>query len=148
MVSCVKYCYGCNGGNCSIVFGYYRDAMFSESQWPYSATNGVCNTSSHGTPSNYSNSGNIGVTHNSPSAMRTALNKQPISVAIQADTRSFQTYKSGVYYGTDCGTQLDHAVNIVGYGSENGVDYFLLRNSWGTFWGESGYMKMYAQAEG
>jgi len=74
--------------------------------------------------------------------MKAAIAKQPISVAIEADQAPFQMYQSGIFDDASCGTYLDHAVNLVGYGSENGQDYYLLRNSWGTGWGDSGYMKM------
>ncbi|CAI8609305.1 unnamed protein product [Vicia faba] len=71
-----------------------------------------------------------------------AVAHQPVSVAIEASGRALQLYQSGVFTGK-CGTNLDHAVVVVGYGSENGVDYWLVRNSWGgTNWGEDGYFKM------
>ena len=57
------------------------------------------------------------------------------------DQRDFQLYKSGVFTGT-CGVNLDHGVLVVGYGSEYGSDYYLVKNSWGTTWGEGGYIKL------
>ena len=79
-------------------------------------------------------------------ALKIAVATQgPISVAIDA-TRSFQMWKfhhSGVYYGTDCRSDfLNHAVTVVGYGTEDGQDYWLVKNSWGSDWGEEGYIKM------
>jgi hypothetical protein len=70
----------------------------------------------------------------------TAVAIQPISIAIEADTRSFQLYKEGIYNDQKCGTTLDHAVAIVGYDTTQ--KYFILRNSWGTSWGENGYMRI------
>ena len=45
-------------------------------------------------------------------------------------------YKDGIFDSTECGTSLDHAVTAVGYGKENGREYFIVRNSWGPLWGE------------
>jgi len=74
--------------------------------------------------------------------MKTAAAQQPLSVSIEADQFIFQAYKTGVFDNTSCGTTLDHAVAVVGYGTEGGQEYWLMRNSWGTSWGEKGYMKM------
>jgi cathepsin L len=70
--------------------------------------------------------------------------KQPVSVTIEADNSVFQMYTGGVLDSTACGTNLDHAVEAVGYGSMNGVDYYIVRNSWGSSWGDRGYIKIAA----
>jgi len=80
--------------------------------------------------------------------MKAALAQQPISVAIEADKAVFQLYKTGVFDSASCGTDLDHAVALVGFGSEGGQDYYILRNSWGTTWGDQGYMKIADQGTG
>lgn len=74
--------------------------------------------------------------------MKEAVTKQPVSVAIQADQKVFQIYKSGIFDSAECGTALDHATNVVGWGTELGQDYWIMRNSWGNTWGESGYMRI------
>jgi len=71
-----------------------------------------------------------------------ALNKQPVSVAIEADTYVFQTYSSGVITSSSCGTQLDHAVAAVGYDSTAITPYYIVRNSWGSGWGMGGYVNI------
>lgn len=71
-----------------------------------------------------------------------AVAQQPIAVSIEADRTVFQSYSSGIISSTKCGTRLDHAVLLIGYGTDNGADYWLLKNSWGTSWGESGYFRI------
>ena len=79
------------------------------------------------------------------SQMKAAVAHGVVSVAIEANTTVFQQYTSGVFDSSLCGTQLDHGVALVGFGTEGGQDYFILRNSWGTVWGTEGYMKLAAQ---
>jgi len=75
-------------------------------------------------------------------ALKEAVSVRPVAIAIEADTRYFQSYSSGVLTSATCGTTLDHGVLIVGYGTENGQEYWLVKNSWGTTWGDGGYVKI------
>jgi C1A family cysteine protease len=74
--------------------------------------------------------------------MKAAVAKQPISVLIEADRSVFQMYRDGIFDSTECGTSLDHATLVVGYGSENGKEFWIMKNSWGATWGENGYMRL------
>jgi cathepsin L len=84
------------------------------------------------------------VTADSVTQMKAALATQPLAVSIEADKMVFQTYSSGVLDSTTCGTNLDHAVLAVGWGTDSasGKDYWLVKNSWNTTWGDKGYIKL------
>ena len=79
---------------------------------------------------------------NNEQQLKIATAQQPVSVAIQADSLKFQHYSSGVFDDFTCGNNLDHGVLIVGYGTSDTQDYWLVKNSWGTSWGEDGYIKL------
>jgi C1A family cysteine protease len=68
--------------------------------------------------------------------MKQAIAHGPVSVAIDAESTVFQYYTKGVITGDECGEDLDHAVLAVGYGTEDGNDYFLVKNSWSEWWGD------------
>jgi C1A family cysteine protease len=79
-----------------------------------------------------------------------AIAKTPVSVTIDASKLIFHNYTGGVISGTGCGTSLDHAVTAVGYGTDEvtGLDYYLVRNSWGSAWGDKGYVKIAREGDG
>jgi cathepsin L len=65
---------------------------------------------------------------------------------VQADKSPFRYYKSGIITGDECGQDTDHAITAVGYGTDNGVEYYKVRNSWGSSWGEEGYVRIGVEA--
>ena len=75
--------------------------------------------------------------------MQELVASQPVAVGVEADS-DFKQYMSGVYTGSSsCGQNLNHAVTVVGYGTDGGgQDYWLVKNQWGTGWGEAGYMRL------
>ena len=73
-----------------------------------------------------------------------AVALQPVTVAVAASSNVFVYYKSGIISSTSCGSYTNHGVTIVGYGNDATLkmDYWLVKNSWGTWWGESGYFRV------
>ena len=142
LVDCSTVNYGCNGGWAYQAWNYLKTSNAeSEATYPYRAVNGTCKYNS-GTTTGVHTTGYTSVAANNISQMQAALAIKPLSVAIEADKTVFQNYTSGIFNSTLCGTNLDHATNVVGWGTASGVDYWLMRNSWGKTWGESGYMRL------
>eukprot|EP00470_Lotharella_oceanica_P000687 CAMPEP_0170174086 /NCGR_PEP_ID=MMETSP0040_2-20121228/7333_1 /TAXON_ID=641309 /ORGANISM="Lotharella oceanica, Strain CCMP622" /LENGTH=325 /DNA_ID=CAMNT_0010415577 /DNA_START=50 /DNA_END=1027 /DNA_ORIENTATION=- len=130
---------GCNGGLMDSAFEYViANGICSESDYPYTARDGSCRSSCN--PLLKSVSGYKDVRSADESGLKTAVAKQPVSVAIEADKPVFQFYSGGVLTGSGCGTQLDHGVLVVGYGTMGGTDYWKVKNSWGASWGTKGYI--------
>lgn len=149
LIDCTKS-YGneaCNGGWMDNSFKYVRDnkGIDSEQGYPYYTRDlGYCYYNAQYNTA--TDTGYYDITAGDENALKTAVaTVGPISVAIDATRPSFMSYRSGIYIEPTCGNQLsnlDHAVLVVGYGTENGVDYWLVKNSWGTTWGEQGYIRM------
>ncbi|XP_010939512.2 senescence-specific cysteine protease SAG39 [Elaeis guineensis] len=134
---------GCQGGFMTRAFHYVinNGGITSEANYPYKAADGTCDTnkasSSVATISGYEN-----VPANDESSLLQAVSKQPVSVGIDGGGKDFQYYSSGIFTGA-CATDMDHAVTAIGYGkAKDGTKYWLLKNSWGTTWGEKGYMRL------
>jgi C1A family cysteine protease len=132
---------GCNGGLMDSAFDYVIDnGICTEDDIPYKAVGSTCKSCSK---SAIKLSSCIDVTPQNQIHLKEAVSNGPVSIAIEADTSIFQHYTGGVISSNLCGTNLDHGVLIVGYGTENdGTMYWLVKNSWGESWGENGYIKI------
>ncbi|KAL3618400.1 hypothetical protein CASFOL_038721 [Castilleja foliolosa] len=119
LVDCdTSYNEGCNGGLMDYAFTYIHNSIF------------------------VTISGFDSVPQNDEESLLKALAHQPVSVAIDTNSTDFQHYHSGVFNG-NCGTTLDHGVTAVGYGTDRKHGpYIILKNSWGPYWGEYGYMRI------
>jgi len=133
---------GCEGGLMDQAFEYVisENGLCTEAAYPYTAQDGTCGAA------NCTNTITIkaytDVQAGSSSALETAVVQQPVSIAVEADQAGFQFYSSGVLMAANCGTNLDHGVLAVGYGTDSGTAYWLVKNSWGASWGDKGYIKL------
>jgi len=131
----------CEGGLMDYAFKWIIEnhGICSEADYPYLEKDEKCVTGckSVSTITDYAD-----IPSGNETAMGYAVAVQPLSIAIEADQDVFQNYKSGVLSSSECGTQLDHGVLIVGYGHDNvsGLDYWIVKNSWGVSWGLDGYV--------
>jgi len=142
-VDCSKTNNGCNGGSMDGAFQFAEShGLCSEDEYAYKAKAGTCNEDQCKTIAKGAVTGFKDVDQDSDNALMEALSKGPVSVAIEADKRAFQLYQSGILSSDECGTNLDHGVLAVGYGTENGKDYWKVKNSWGASWGDEGYIRL------
>ena len=124
-------------------FQYIIDnGLCTNISYPYTASEGECMKDQCDSVIKINNYSNI--IPNNENILKKVVSLQPVSVAIQANKRSFQFYKSGIYSDLDCGTQLDHGVLIIGYGYDYlyNMKYWIVKNSWGPSWGENGYIRI------
>ena len=146
LVDCDDMDFGCSGGWMDNAFNWINqnNGLCSGDDYPYvsgnSGMSNKCLTTCSLKP-NTKVMSHVDIPINSDLSLMQVLSQQPVSVALEADQSGFQFYSSGVFTG-DCGTTLDHGVGLVGYGVNrtNNLSYYILRNSWGTSWGDNGYM--------
>lgn len=132
---------GCGGGNMAIAFSFAKTHTITvEENYPYTAQEGTCKQESWTYGLMVHCVEGYRSVSQSASALMSAVNQQPVSVAVSVNL-AFSSYKSGVFTA-DCPTKLNHAVLLVGFGTEGGNTYWLVKNSWGTRWGESGYIRL------
>ncbi|XP_052808419.1 procathepsin L-like isoform X2 [Mya arenaria] len=139
---------GCNGGLMDQAFEYVKSSggLESEDDYPYLAEERDCTFDEYKVEATVT--GYVDIPEGSESQLQAAVAAiGPVSIAIDASHSSFQFYSGGIYDEPECSsTQLDHGVLVVGYGND-AQEYWLVKNSWGTSWGDEGYVKMIRNKE-
>lgn len=146
LVDCCQYAYGCEGGVMlyayEYVYYYQGGRMMLTSDYPYTACENVCKYSQAIAIGTMSQVVDVIMYDENDLATKVAQ-YGPAAIAIDASHLSFQLYTSGIYEEPECSTQsLDHGVGCVGYGTDGATAYWIIKNSWGTTWGEEGYIRM------
>lgn len=135
---CHDSCYGCSGGFQDKAIDYLKThKLCTEKEYDYKGRDGTCQESTKCKGDSIEVSKRTKVAKNDKSLV-SALNIVPVSVTVDAGSYAFQSYSSGVLDSSSCGTQLNHAVLGTGYGD----NYIRIKNSWGTSWGDKGYIKI------
>ncbi|GAB5372392.1 hypothetical protein AAMO2058_001661200 [Amorphochlora amoebiformis] len=133
---------GCDGSVQPLAFDYVQTVgITTEKSYPYEGITGTCKPNSIKPVVNITGQVDL-PTNNYTALMEAVAMVGPVAISLDAGGLPWQLYGGGVLTG-DCGSDIDHAVQLVGYGTENGKDYWLVRNSWGQGWGEGGYIKLY-----
>merc|ERR1711924_156803 len=117
---------------------YEKTSVASEDSYAYTGRDGTCKSSYTAAIPEGGVTGYKDIS-NEADLLDAVVNTGPVSVAIEADQMSFQMYSGGVLTG-NCGTNLDHGVLAVGYGTDSGTDFWKVKNSWGSSWGMDGYV--------
>ncbi|KAL2465536.1 KDEL-tailed cysteine endopeptidase CEP1 [Abeliophyllum distichum] len=141
LVDCEKDNEGCKGGLMENAFDFIKKhgGLTTENVYPYRARDGIMGTMN--SPAVMID-GHENVPENNENALMKAVANQPVSVAIYAGSSDMQFYSEGVFTG-DCGRELNHGVAVIGYGTTlDGTKYWIVKNSWGTQWGEQGFIRM------
>ena len=134
---------GCSGGMVDRAYRYVkRFGLATEDMYPYTAKNHICKMDSFTSKINktFITDWLDIIPFNETKITLALYNRGPVNVAIDAGSKEFRFYKSGVF--DNCGYNLNHAVLVTGYGIENGVHYYTIKNSWGTTFGDNGYIKL------
>lgn len=145
ILDCCEYCSGCDGGVECVTLDYIirlQDGLLmSEEDYPYKFVQTRCAFDK--TKGINKITGYINGVKGDENALKKLVSQGVCDIGIDASKFSFQLYSGGIYDEPSCSsTALDHAVGLVGYGSMNDNDYWIVRNSWGASWGEKGYIRM------
>ena len=147
VLDCTGGVSSCNGGDINAALSYVAASggLQPEAAYTYVGQQGACR--SGGAAPN--SAASVGAPrwarlYGDEGALQQLAASQPVAVGLEATDPDFRHYRSGVYAGSpSCGQRLNHAVAVVGYGADGGgQEYWVLKNQWGTWWGEGGYMRI------
>ena len=147
LLDCDKNDNACNGGLMVNGLNYLMNSKVClNNDYPYIGKKNDCLTTCNNYPKI---KGCYNVPQGNYMSLKSALHKNAITIGIDASSKHFQLYKSGVIDETiECSNEINHGVLLVGYGVENGIKYWLIKNSWSNEWGENGYFKLLRKEDG
>jgi len=137
LVDCSTVNYGCNGGWMGGAFQYAINGLTSSYNYPYTGVQGTCQDSKF--PKVASVNTYFMIATNEATIQAALYQYGPLSIAVNASI--WQYYTGGIFNQT-CSTALNHAVTLVGWGFSGTQNYWIVKNSWGANWGESGYIRL------
>lgn len=138
--------FGCNGGDPAQTIQWaLQNGLQYESNYPYTSgntkTHGPCRASTGQVDLSSLKLGSVRA--NDENALAEALATYgPIAITINGENQEFYNYRGGIYNNPQCSTKINHAALLVGYGVQNGQPYWIIKNNWGSSWGENGFMKL------
>ena len=121
-----------------------------QENYPYTGNPGICNTAQYTGAANVRVKAVHNTTRRSEMQLLAAISRGPVAVAVDLSSAAFMQYGSGIISSASCGTAVAHAVTAVGYGTDylTGQKYYKVRNSWGSAWGENGYVRILRNGDG
>jgi cathepsin F len=139
IVDCDRDDGGCDGGDTPTAYKYiiHAGGLESEKDYPYKARDGSCHFQSSKVVAKISSYKYATQNSKEDTMQQNLVSWAPLSICV--DASSWQFYDGGVVTPDDCGTDLDHCVQLIGYANDKGK-YWIVRNSWGTDWGVDGYI--------
>jgi len=144
IVDCDTSDQGCNGGFPATAYAYIEDAggLEPESDYPYRGTDNTCSFKKSLVESTISSFKYATTRGDENTLKQNLVSASPLSICV--DAANWQDYSSGVMSAWDCCwfCQLDHCVQLVGYDTTATTPFYIVRNSWGTSWGESGFIRL------
>ena len=139
LVNCIVTDHVYNGGTMNDVFEYVREyGICTETQESYETMADTCVSCNSRLIFNTC----VDIASNNQLNLKEAVSRNPVAVGLQVDSSIFLYYSGGIISNKSCGTKINHGVLVVGYGEEKGQKYWLVKNSWGTDWGEKGYVRI------
>lgn len=131
---------GCQGSTAELAYNYtiHSAGLLTEEQYPYTAQTQTCKAESKKPVATLG--GYVTLPTNNVTALQNAVAQQPIAISVAAS--AWALYSGGIFDSKQCGTDVNHLVQLVGYGTDSGTDYWIVRNSWGSSWGEEGFIRI------
>jgi len=142
IVDCDTVDQGCNGGDPPTAYQFImtEGGLEDDSDYPYTAQDGTCNFQASLVKVTITNWQYATQNSDETTMQSNLVSWGPLSICVDAEP--WQDYTSGVLMASDCSNQLDHCVQLVGYDMTQSTPFWIVRNSWGSDWGENGYIRL------